>query len=36
MVNIGGTYTVQATGHAVLSNGLICNSLCPIDNETVY
>lgn len=36
LVNIGGTYTVKATGHAVLSNGLICNSLGPIANESIY
>jgi hypothetical protein len=36
MVNIGGRHTVQATGHPVLSNGLICSSLGPFGNEAVY
>lgn len=36
LVNNGGYHTVKASGHAILSNGLVCNSLGPIDTQAIY
>ena len=36
LVNVAGVHTARASGWAVLSNGAICRSLGPIDNEAIF